>query len=237
MISTLLIVLSCMFQFEGDVQGDIGGIRTLLAHFERRVVNKTGVEKTVGTIFYRVPDILHIATTKPVRQHLLVHDRTMTIYYPSENKAFVITSERQMELPFVSAFFLGLHKDYGLSELQYQMENYQLCNDTLHTRWKRRGSQEKPQERVFVSAVGQRIVSVEIQDSTTQTWSKLVFDEFVRTPGGTWLGIALSIRKKLPTGTYRESIVLRDVEFNIPFPDSISYFQIPPNTNIQDIDW
>lgn len=230
-------VLWSLLQLSGVFQIGGGGIGNLQARFERIVERGTAVERTAGMVYFTLPDRLHVVTFTPTWQHLVVDNRAMTIYYPLENKVLVVRSERAFELPFLPVFLLGLRRDYGLSEQGYVLTDHRLNGDTLETDWRRKARGKEAQPVARLRSIGRKILSMEVQDSTRHTWSKLMFDTFVRTPDSSWIAARSLATKQTVAGMFRETIALKEVRFNTPFPDSIGKFQIPPSATVTESQW
>jgi outer membrane lipoprotein-sorting protein len=233
MFSVLLLLLLGGLKFNSE-EGKIDNFQT---RFERVIITEKSVERTSGILYFTVPGTVHAVVTYPVRQHLIVHDRMMTIYYPLEHKAFVIQSESLLELPFVNSFMLGLRRDFGLSELGFEMDFYRLYNDTLDTYWKPKHKNPSLQNRAMLRSIGKSLVSVETSDSSQSSSSVLLFDNFIETPLGKPMATSFTKTVNTPKEQTKEQLTFDKLQFNTTFPDSIMKFQLPPNTTIERVNW
>ncbi|MBI3194994.1 MAG: hypothetical protein HYZ34_11110 [Ignavibacteriae bacterium] len=217
--------------------GEEGRIDNFQARFERIVSKKKNIERTSGVLYFTLPGTIHAVVFFPVRQHLFVQDRMMTIYYPLEHKAFIIQSESPLELPFVNGFMLGLRRDFGLSELGYEMDFYRLYGDTLDSYWKPKLNTPSLHNRVKLRSIGKSLVSVETSDSSQSSSSVLLFDNFVETPLGKLMATSLTKTVNTPKEKYKEQLTFEMILFNTSFPDSILNFELSPNTTIERVHW
>jgi hypothetical protein len=211
--------------------------RTIVCMFEQHTEGTRGVETKRGTFFFNVSGAVHIVTSSPSVQHVHILGKEMTLYYPREQKAYVIRSQNAIEPPILSPLLLATTPDFGLSSLGYSLERDRVQHDTVMTFWVSKDDESNIRSEAVITASRGRTLRIDVRDSATASNLRLQFENFVKMPNGRWLPLQLKSQKQAGDQQQLETTSLSEVRFNQSEPDSIRNFALPSGITPQQMQW
>ncbi|MBD3338284.1 MAG: hypothetical protein GF353_04215 [Candidatus Lokiarchaeota archaeon] len=213
-------------------------IKTLSANFERGEIEKKRISKTEGTICFASPNLLWIRVHYPISQYIKIDNDQMQIYYPNKKLLMNIKSETSISLSFLTPFIASLRSDYGLSDLNYQIKDYQIQSDTLRTEWHPPKELKKELGITKIETVSNRIKNVTIiAPSKKSKTQQFFFDDYIMINNTFWYPQSVKIVKGAPEDSIIDKIRMENISINAVLPDSITGFKIPDDVTIKEFKW
>lgn len=212
-------------------------IKSIISSYERKIERNDKFEITSGKIYFISPASMYIITKEPENQWMKIDSNQMVIYYPDSKKVFKINAQNNFELPFLPTFLLTLRKDYGLSELGFNVTNYGTKNDTIETYWKSKKEIAGGIQHAVIKTISKLIKSVEITTQDSKSYSRIVFDDYINCLNNYWFPMQFQIHKSTPRLVYHETVSLKEAQFNVTIPDSIINFKIPDDAEVKVTEW
>jgi outer membrane lipoprotein-sorting protein len=218
------------------VAGFCQGIKTLVVDFEKSRIEGCREETAAGTIYYDASGNLTIATHSPLDQIMVLSGNELLIYYPEEKKAQRLAQTTLFPFPFFQSFLGVVKEDYGLTELGYRLISHETRGDTLVTLWQPVKQVRQKLGDLTLSHFKTRIVSVEMYAVDGSLSSRAKYEDHVKY--GLWyFPLRIATERYGKTDTVYESVRYSNPQFDIPLPDSVINFNMPPGIDIQELSW
>jgi outer membrane lipoprotein-sorting protein len=108
---------------------------TISGHFELYRTSEIAEDSTTGDFYFLAPDRMLIKVTFPLCQFLFIEKTVTSIYYPDDNRAFRLESEKPPLLPIVPGLLAALRSDNGIAEFGFKIKSQKMKADTIITQW------------------------------------------------------------------------------------------------------
>ena len=140
-------------------------LKTLSLDFTRELTENDKIEHIAGTLHYDVKAArVVVEVTKPLKQIMVVKDKVLEIYYPTEKQAFRFISEGRVPLPFIESIIQSTQAEYGLTAIGYTLNKHDVVDKVLYTHWL---PPEKAKDKLGTVILGMRddrLISAEIKN-------------------------------------------------------------------------
>ena len=205
----------------------------LYCQFIRYFKDTNQTDTLKGAFYYLEPGRIHIEIEHPINQIMLIHNNLTTIYYPDQNKGFLIEGKAPMILPILPSIIAATRPDYGLTDLSYQIYDQSVRQDTLLTHWRHTVDPEGFGQ-FHLARAGEQLAYVVYEMPEGAGEIRSIFDEFT-TVGG--LTFPLEIQTENTLTKAKEWFQLVDIAVNPPIPPHVSDFKIPTNADVEKRTW
>lgn len=212
-------------------------IQTVFAEFNREY--KYGKNKDIveGKIYYQAKtDKLVVVVDRPLKQFMILKGNEIIIYYPDRLKAFRITSQNPSSMPFFQLFIGVIKEDYGLTDLGYTFASYDRKGNKLISYWNPPKSLSRFLGEMVLEYENNRLVYAESKNSKGKIVSKAFYKNHILY-GGNYFPLEISVTKDFKLDSSVEKIIYRSVKFNTSLPQDIVNFKLPPEVEVEEIEW
>ena len=214
-------------------------LKTLSLNFTRELTENNKTEHIAGTLHYDVKAArVVVEVTKPVKQIMIVKNKVLEIYYPTEKQAFRFISEGRIPLPFIESIIQSTQAEYGLTAIGYTLNKHDVVEKVLYTHW---SPPEKAKDKLGTVILGMhndRIILAEIKNPEGYIIGRSRYENHSR------IGINY-IPMTVISSTYgaksevlqHEQIVYSSPQVNVETPNPILNFTIPESVEVKETKW
>ena len=214
-------------------------LKTLSLDFTRELTENDKTEHIAGTLHYDVKAArVVVEVTQPLKQIMVVKEKTLEIYYPIEKQAFRFISKGRIPLPFVESIIQSTQAEYGLTAVGYSLEKHDIVDKVLYTYW---APPEKAKEKLGTVILGMqndRLISAEVKNPKGHIIARSHYQDHSR------IGINY-IPMKVTSGAYgaksevlqSEYILYSNPQVNGDSPNPMLNFTIPESVEVREIKW
>ena len=214
-------------------------LKTLSLDFTRELTENNKTEHIAGTLHYDVKAArVVVEVTQPLKQIMVVKEKTLEIYYPIEKQAFRFISKGRIPLPFVESIIQSTQAEYGLTAIGYSLEKHDIVNKVLYTHWV---PPEKAKEKLGTVILGMqndRLISAEVKNPKGHIIARSHYQDHSR------IGINY-IPMKVTSSAYgaksevlqSEYILYSNPQVNVDSPNLMLNFTIPESVEVREIKW
>lgn len=212
-------------------------VETVSVNFTRNTATDASSELVNGIIYFQASiNKVILKVTDPVNQWMVFEGNTMLIYYPVEQKAFRFTSNNPLSLPFFDAFLGMMQDDFGLPSAGFKLDRHEMKEDTLLTYWEPPGGTKKLLGKTIIALVKDKIVFVEIQNSTGEKIAKTTYSNHIQF-GLSFFPLEIITKKYHKNVPTIIKIKYDDPQFNTSLPQEVLNFKIPGDIEIAESQW
>lgn len=209
-------------------------LNTFSVDFERKVVGRL-TEVTKGTIYYEPQKRTILETTSPLHQMMVFDQEETIIYYPEENRAFLIKEKNGLKtLSFFQMFIGAMKEDYGLTEAGYTLKRHEKKDNILYTYWNPPKKMEKFLGIALLGMSEGKFVYMELKMPDGKAALKVFFKDHIRF-GDKYLPRQIYTEVYEKAGITKEYVTYSDVKINPLLPDRILNFRIPEYVEVRGI--
>ena len=214
-------------------------LKTLSLDFTRELTENDKTEHIAGTLHYDVKAArVVVEVTQPLKQIMVVKEKTLEIYYPIEKQAFRFISKGRIPLPFVESIIQSTQAEYGLTAIGYSLEKHDIVDKVLYTYW---APPEKAKEKLGTVILGMRddrLISAEVKNPKGHIIARSHYQDHSR------IGINY-IPMKVTSSAYgaksevlqSEHILYSNPQVNVDSPNPMLNFAIPESVEVKEIKW
>lgn len=214
-------------------------LKTLSLNFTRELTENNKTEHIAGTLHYDVKSArVVVEVTEPLKQIMIVKDKVLEIYYPTEKQAFRFISEGRIPLPFIESIIQSTQAEYGLTAIGYTLNKHDVVDKVLYTHW---SPPEKAKDKLGTVILGMhndRIILAEIKNPEGYIIGRSRYANHSR------IGINY-IPMTVISSTYgaksevlqHEQIVYSSPQVNVEAPNPILNFTIPESVEVKETKW
>lgn len=214
-------------------------LETLSLDFTRELTENDKTEHIAGTLHYDVKTArVVVEVTQPIKQIMVVKDKTLEIYYPVEKQAFRFISKGRIPLPFVESIIQSTQAEYGLTAVGYSLEKHDIVDKVLYTYW---APPEKAKEKLGTVILGMRddrLISAEVKNPKGHIIARSHYQDHGR------IGINYIPMKVISSAYGAKSEVLQseyilysNPQVNVDSPNPMLNFTIPESVEVKEIKW
>ncbi|MCY3549348.1 MAG: hypothetical protein OXH39_02730 [Candidatus Poribacteria bacterium] len=214
-------------------------LKTLSLDFTRALTENNKTEHIAGILHYDVKAArVVVEVTQPLKQIMVVKEKTLEIYYPIEKQAFRFISKGRIPLPFVESIIQSTQAEYGLTAIGYSLEKHDIVDKVLYTYW---APPEKAKEKLGTVILGMRddrLISAEVKNPKGYVIARSHYQDHSR------IGINY-IPMKVTSSAYgpksevlqSEHILYSNPQVNVNSPNPMLNFRIPESVEVKEIKW
>lgn len=214
-------------------------LKTLSLDFTRALTENDKTEHIAGILHYDVKAArVVVEVTQPLKQIMVVKEKTLEIYYPIEKQAFRFISKGRIPLPFVESIIQSTQAEYGLTAVGYSLEKHDIVDKVLYTHW---APPEKAKEKLGTVILGMRddrLISAEVKNPKGHIIARSHYQDHSR------IGINY-IPMKITSSAYgpksevlqSEHILYSNPQINVDSPNPMLNFTIPESVEVREIKW
>lgn len=214
-------------------------LKTLSLDFTRALTENDKTEHIAGILHYDVKAArVVVEVTQPLKQIMVVKEKTLEIYYPIEKQAFRFISKGRIPLPFVESIIQSTQAEYGLTAVGYSLEKHDIVDKVLYTHW---APPEKAKEKLGTVILGMRddrLISAEVKNPKGHIIARSHYQDHSR------IGINY-IPMKVTSSAYgpksevlqSEHILYSNPQINVDSPNPMLNFTIPESVEVREIKW
>ena len=214
-------------------------LKTLSLDFTRELTENDKTEHLAGTLHYDVQTArVVVEVTDPLKQIMIVKDKTLAIYYPKEKQAFRFISEGRIPLPFVESIIQSTQAEHGLTAVGYALEKHDVIDKVLYTYWT---PPEKAKDKLGTVILGMqddKLISAEVKNpkghiiarSRYQNHSKIGVNYIPMTVTSSMYGPKSKVRQY-------EHILYSNPQVNVDSPHPMLNFTIPESVSVKEVKW
>lgn len=214
-------------------------LKTLSLDFTRELTENGKTEHIAGILHYDVKVArVVVEITQPLKQIMVVKDKTLEIYYPIEKQAFRFISKGRIPLPFVESIIQSTQAEYGLTAVGYSLEKHDIVDQVLYSYWT---PPEKAKEKLGTVILGMqndRLISAEVKNPKGYIIARSHYQDHSR------IGINY-IPMKVISSAYgpksevlqSEHILYSNPQVNVDSPNPMLNFTIPESVEVKEIKW
>lgn len=214
-------------------------LKTLSLDFTRELTENNKTEHIAGILHYDVKAArVVVEVTQPLKQIMVVKEKTLEIYYPIEKQAFRFISKGRIPLPFVESIIQSTQAEYGLTAIGYSLEKHDIVDKVLYTYW---APPEKAKEKLGTVILGMRddrLISAEVKNPKGHIIARSHYQDHSR------IGINY-IPMKVTSSAYgaksevlqSEHILYSNLQINVDSPNPMLNFTIPESVEVKEIKW
>jgi outer membrane lipoprotein-sorting protein len=206
-------------------------VNNISAKFERAIVDNSGRKITRGNIYYIAPQRIILHVEDPVKQHMLIANDTLLIYYPEENRAFRFLGENPFVMPLLYAFIGFFKEDYGLPKAGYKLDKSERKGDTLVVFWTLPKAAEDVLGKIAIGKTKETVVFIEVRDKDDHLRMRTDFKDYRKYSRGYFPSTVLS-EQYFDDNRISESINFTNPEFDVELPKELIDFEIPDSLKI-----
>lgn len=138
-----------------------GQVPPFTARFEQVTASTGETDTACGTIYFAAPWRIYYLVDYPINQLISVVKNDMTIYYPDEALAFVITTKSPVESPMAQQSLPQADPAQTLTKMGFKRAAATTRGDTTFTNWVPK-DRRNPFSRAVFGRIGRRTVFVEV---------------------------------------------------------------------------
>ena len=214
-------------------------LKTLSLDFTRELTENGKTENIAGTLHYDVKAArVVVEVAEPVKQIMIVKDKVLEIYYPTEKQAFRFISEGRVPLPFIESIIQSTQAEYGLTAIGYTLNKHDVLDKVLYTYW---SPPEKAKDKLGTVILGMRddrLILAEIKNPEGYIIGRSRYENHTR------IGVNY-IPMTVISSTYgvksevlqREQIAYSNPQVNVETPNPILNFTIPESVEVKETKW
>lgn len=214
-------------------------LKMLSLDFTRELTENGKTENIAGTLHYDVKAArVVVDVTEPVKQIMIVKDKVLEIYYPTEKQAFRFISEGRVPLPFIESIIQSTQAEYGLTAIGYTLNKHNVLDKVLYTYW---SPPEKAKDKLGTVILGMRddrLILAEVKNPEGYIIGRSRYENHTR------IGVNY-IPMTVISSTYgeksevlqREQIVYSNPQVNVGTPNPILNFAIPESIEVKETKW
>ena len=214
-------------------------LKTLSLDFTRELTENGKTENIAGTLHYDVKAArVVVDVTEPVKQIMIVKDKVLEIYYPTEKQAFRFISEGRVPLPFIESIIQSTQAEYGLTAIGYTLNKHNVLDKVLYTYWSPPEKAKDELGTVILGVRDDRLILAEVKNPEGYIIGRSRYENHTR------IGVNY-IPMTVISSTYgeksevlqREQIVYTNPQVNVGTPNPILNFAIPESTEVKETKW
>lgn len=226
----LLYFLNIFFIFYSESKGS-DRMRTLKVDFFRIQVSVTGTDTVQGTIYYWHPNKIFIDISFPLRQIIKVNSNEFLVYYPKTKEAVSIETNVSNSLPFFYSFLGAVRKDFDLENQGFSLLRVKTIKDTIISTWELSPSRKEITYFAIIKELGGRVSEARLEQENGKLVSEATFSKYLNFN-------EIEYPTEIITFTHSSMNMFEMVRFSnllveIPFPDSINNFSLPPDVYLK----
>ena len=214
-------------------------LKMLSLDFTRELTENDKTEHIAGILHYDVKAArVIVEVTQPLKQIMVVKEKTLEIYYPIEKQAFRFISKGRIPLPFVESIIQSTQAEYGLTAVGYSLEKHDIVDKVLYTHW---APPEKAKEKLGTVILGMqndRLISAEVKNPKGHIIARSHYQDHSR------IGINYIPMKVISSAYGAKSEVLQseyilysNPQVNVDSPNPMLNFTIPESVEVKEIKW
>ena len=214
-------------------------LRTLSLDFTRELTENGKTEHIAGILHYDVKAArVVVEVTQPLKQIMVVKDKTLEIYYPIEKQAFRFISKGRIPLPFVESIIQSTQAEYGLTAIGYSLEKHDIVDKVLYTYWT---PPEKAKEKLGTVILGMRndrLISAEVKNPKGYIIAKSHYEDHSKI-GINYIPMRVTSSAYGPKSEVIQSehILYSNPRVNVDSPNPLLNFTIPESVEVKEIKW
>ena len=214
-------------------------LKTLSLDFTRELTENGKTEHIAGTLHYDVKTTrVIVEVTEPVKQIMVVKDKVLEIYYPTEKQAFRFISEGRIPLPFIQSIIQSTQAEYGLTAIGYTLNKHDVVDKVLYTYWL---PPEKAKDKLGTVILGMRddrLISAEIKNPEGYIISRSHYQNHSKI-GVNYIPMTVisSTHGEKSEVLQFEQIDYSNPQVNVAPPNPILNFTIPESVEVKESKW
>ena len=225
------------FLFSSLVFGEgNSGNTSLILPFSRTVSSGEMEEITHGTFYFDgIRKISLLKVEKPNTQIFFFDEKSYTIYYPNEGKAFKFESKENMPMPFLEAIRSVTNPYLGLKTAGFSLVSSKIEKEIMYTFWQ---PLKKIKKTHGIAVLGQRIsdgcvVSFENKTPKGLTLSKVSYRNHHSFES--WkIPMEITSYTRFSSGDFqKEGIIFQKTELGKELPEWVASFTFPDEIQVQ----
>jgi len=209
---------------------------TISFNFERKIIQKGSTETVKGIVYYKAPHRVFIDVNSPIKQVMVVDESKLTIYYPSDKKAFIIKSRGLIPMPFIQSIISVMKDDYGLAEVGYSLIKHEKKDNRIYTYWNPPKEHKKHIGEFILATENDLLVYAEAKYPNSKSAAKSFYSKHIDLNGKHF---PLEIHTEIQEVSRKtdEYVTYSDVKLNIVLPKQAMDFKLPANTEVKEVSW
>lgn len=211
-------------------------LKSIQIDFEKYFEDKNVKELIRGTVYYQASENLVISVREPVNQWMISEENKLIIYYPEKKQAFQFTTQTPASFPFFQAFLGAIKEDYGLTDMGYSLAEHEINGDTLITGWNPPKNASNELGDFTLTYVSNKITYAELRKADGSIISKSFYKNHFKY-GVNYFPLEISTIRYADADSSFEKITYSNPQFNINLPEIVVNFELPPDTEIEEIRW
>ena len=214
-------------------------LKTLSLDFTRELTENDKTEQIVGTLHYDVQATrVVVEVTEPIKQIMVVKDKTLEIYYPIEKQAFRFIAEGRIPLPFVESIVQSTQAEHGLAAMGYSLEKHDIVDEVLYSYWRPPKKAKDQLGTIILGMQDDKLISAEVKNPKGHIIARSHYQNHSK------VGMN-AVPMKITSSTYGakseviqfEHVVYSNPLINTEPPDPILDFAIPESVEVKEIKW
>lgn len=214
-------------------------LKTLSLDFTRELTENGKTEHITGILHYDVKAVrVVVEVTQPLKQIMVVKDKTLEIYYPVEKQAFRFISKGRIPLPFVESIIQSTQAEYGLTAVGYSLEKHDIVDKVLYSYWT---PPEKAKEKLGPVILGMRddrLISAEVKNPKGYIIARSHYEDHSKI-GINYIPMRVTSSAYGPKSEVIQSEHIRysNPRVNVDSPNPLLNFTIPESVEVKEIKW
>ena len=214
-------------------------LKTLSLDFTRELTENDKTEQIAGTLHYDAKATrVVVEVTEPLKQIMVVKDKVLEIYYPTEKQAFRFISEGRIPLPFVESIVQSTQAEHGLTAVGYSLEKHDVVDKVLYSYWRPPKKAKDQLGTIILGMQDDRLISTEVKNPKGHIIARLHYQNHSKI-GVKYIPMKVTSRTYGPKSEVLqyEHILYSNPQVDVDPPNPIRNFTIPESVEVQEIKW
>ncbi len=214
-------------------------LKTLSLDFTRELTENDKTERISGTLHYDAKAArVVVEVSEPLKQIMVVKDKSLEIYYPVEKQAFRFISEGRIPLPFVESIIQSTQAEYGLTAIGYSLEKHDIVDEILYSYWSPPKKAKDQLGTIILGMQDDRLISAEVKNPKGHIIARSHYQNHTKVDVN-------YVPMMVTSSTYDdnsevlqyEQVIYSNPLVNVDPPNPILNFTIPESVEVKEVKW
>ena len=214
-------------------------LKTISLDFTRELTENNRTDQIAGTLHYDAKGArIVVEVSEPLKQIMVVKNKTLEIYYPVEKQAFRFVSEGRIPLPFVESIVQSTQAEHGLTAIGYTLEKHDIVDKVLYSYWSPPKKAKDQLGTIILGMQDDRLISAEVKNPKGHIIARSHYQNHSK------IGVNY-VPMMVTSSTYdeksevlqHERVVYSNPQVNADPQNPILNFTIPESVEVKEVKW